>query len=147
MKAECVIALLLSSFILHPSSFASEWTPHPSDGVTMSLTSEPPATRLDFDFNGHGGYAIARKQIDLDLPANYQFVFKLRGETAPQNLEFKLIDASGENVWWLNRRDFAFPREWTTLRTKKRQIEFAWGPLGGGELKHVAAMEIVVTAG
>ncbi|HUP63427.1 MAG TPA: coagulation factor 5/8 type domain-containing protein [Thermoanaerobaculia bacterium] len=58
-----------------------------------------------------------------------------------------MIDASGENVWWLNRRDFDFPRDWTTIRTKKRQIEFAWGPLGGGELKHVAAIEIVVTAG
>ena len=123
------------------------WTAHPSDGVSMKLTAEGTATRLDFDFHGHGGYAIARKVVDLELPPNYQFVMRLRGETAPQNLEFKLIDASGENVWWLNRRDFVFPRDWTTLRTKKRQIEFAWGPIGGGELKRVAAMEVVVTAG
>jgi hypothetical protein len=123
------------------------WTAHPSDGVTMKLTPDHGATRLDFDFHGHGGYAIARAKVDLALPANYQFVFKLRGETPPQNLEFKLIDESGENVWWLNRRDFAFPREWTAIRTKKRQIEFAWGPRGGGELQRVAAMEVVVTAG
>src|SRR5688572_28738247 len=123
------------------------WTAHPSDGVTMKLTPEGNATRLDFDFHGHGGYAIARKKVDLDLPPNYQFVFRVRGETGPQNLEFKLIDASGENVWWLNRRDFVFPREWTTVRTKKRQIEFAWGPIGSGELKRVAAMAVVVTAG
>jgi len=123
------------------------WTAHPSDGVTMKLTAEGNATRLDFDFHGHGGYAIARKTVNMDLPPNYQFVMRLRGETGPQNLEFKLIDASGENVWWLNRRDFEFPREWTTLRTKKRQIEFAWGPIGGGELTHAAAMEFVVTAG
>ena len=123
------------------------WTAHPSDGVTMKLTPEGNATRLDFDFHGHGGYAIARKAVNLDLPANYQFVMRVRGETAPQDLEFKLIDASGDNVWWLNRRNFTFPREWTALRTPKRKIEFAWGPLGGGELKHVAAMEVVVTAG
>ena len=123
------------------------WTPHPSDGVTMKLTREGEVNRLDFDFHSHGGYAIARAKVDLDLPPNYHFVMALRGDTAPQDLEFKLIDASGDNVWWLNRREFAFPREWTTLRTKKRQIEFAWGPRGGGELQRVAAMEIVVTAG
>ena len=54
---------------------------------------------------------------------------------------------NGDNVWWLNRRDFVFPRAWTTLQTKKRQINFAWGPAGGGDVKHVEAMEIVVTAG
>jgi len=151
-KAELRTALILTSALcLLPSAFISaavpQWTPHPSDGVTMQLTAEADATRLDFDFHGHGGYAIARAQVDLDLPPNYAFTFRVRGETGPQNLEFKLIDASGENVWWLNRRDFVFPREWTSLRTKKRQIEFAWGPLGGGEIQHIAAMEIVVTAG
>lgn len=133
-----MIAVVLASLL---------WTAHPSDGVTMTLTREGEATRLDFDFHGRGGYAVARAKVDLELPPNYQFVMRLRGETAPQNLELKLIDASGENVWWMNRRDFVFPREWTTLRTKKRQIEFAWGPLGGGELKRVAAIEVVVTAG
>ncbi|HVR39383.1 MAG TPA: coagulation factor 5/8 type domain-containing protein [Thermoanaerobaculia bacterium] len=123
------------------------WTSHPSDAVTMNLSRDGEALRIDFDFHGHAGYAIARKSVDLELPPNYQFVFRVRGETPPQNLEFKLIDASGDNVWWLNRRDFVFPREWTTLKTKKRQIGFAWGPRGGGEIQHVASMEIVVTAG
>src|ERR1043165_4321130 len=68
-----------------------------------------------------------------------------RGEAPPENLEFKLI--SGDDVWWLNRRDFAFPKTWTTLTTKKRKIEFAWGPHRGEELRHVDAIEIVVTAG
>jgi hypothetical protein len=123
------------------------WTAHPSDGVTMKLTREGEATRLDFDFHGHGGYAIARAPVDLELPPNYQFAFRVKGETEPQNFEFKLIDASGENVWWLNRRDFVFPRDWTLLRTPKRNIEFAWGPTADRELRRVAAMEVVVTAG
>ena len=124
---------------------ASLWTPHPSDGVEMHIANDRGATRIDFDFHGHAGYAIARKDVDLDLPPNYQFTFRLRGEAPPENLELKLIN--GDDVWWLNRRDFVFPRRWTTIRTKKRQIAFAWGPAGGGEARHVAAIEIVVTAG
>jgi hypothetical protein len=147
--------LLLSAFCLLPSGFAaviddfdsvSKWSAHPSDGVSLNIAEDAGAMRLDFDFQGHGGYAIARCNVDLDLPPNYQFRFRIRGETPPQTLEFKLIDASGDNVWWTNRRDFTFPRDWTTLRTNKRKIEFAWGPIGGGEIQHVAALEIVITA-
>lgn len=111
----------------------------------MKLTREAAVNRVDFDFRGHGGYAIARRPVSLDLPPNYQFVFRIRGEAPPENLEFKLI--SGDDVWWLNRRDFAFPRAWTTLSTKKRKIEFAWGPHRGEALRHIDAIEVVVTAG
>jgi hypothetical protein len=121
------------------------WTAHPSDGVTMKLTREAAINRVDFDFQGHGGYAISRTNVNLDLPPNYAFVFRVRGEAPPENLEFKLI--SGDDVWWLNRRDFVFPKTWTTLATKKRKIEFAWGPHRNGELRHVDAIEVVVTAG
>jgi hypothetical protein len=126
---------------------ATLWTAHPSDGVEMQLTREGAINRLDFDFHGHAGYAIARTKIDRDLPPNYQFVFRIRGNAPPENLELKLLDASGDNVWWLNRRDFVFSREWTTLKTKKRQIAWAWGPLGGGDLQRVDSLELVVTAG
>ncbi|MBV9492912.1 MAG: coagulation factor 5/8 type domain-containing protein [Acidobacteria bacterium] len=126
---------------------ALTWTPHPSDGVEMHLFREGETNSLDFDFHGHGGYAIARARIDADLPPNYQIVFRLRGETPPENLEIKLLDESGENVWWMVRRDFAFPKTWTDVKTKKRQISFAWGPRGGGELTHVTSIELVVTAG
>src|SRR6185369_4608957 len=121
------------------------WTAHPADGVEMKLTREADVNRIDFDFHGHGGYAIARRAVDLDLPPNYRFVFRIRGDAPPENLEFKLIN--GDNVWWLNRRDFHFPPDFTTLKTKKRQIAFAWGPAGGGEIRHVDSMEVVVTAG
>ncbi|HSN89510.1 MAG TPA: discoidin domain-containing protein, partial [Thermoanaerobaculia bacterium] len=63
------------------------------------------------------------------------------------NLEFKLVDPSGDNVWWVNRRNFEFPREWTQIRLKKRHIQFAWGPAGGGEIRDVAALELAITAG
>ena len=110
----------------------------------MKLAREGAINRIDFDFNRHGGYAIAHRDVNLDLPPNYQFVLRVRGEAPPENLEFKLI--SGDDVWWLNRRDFAFPRAWTTLTTKKRKIEFAWGP-SRAEPRHIDAIEVVVTAG
>jgi hypothetical protein len=129
----------------------SAWSPHPADGVEMKLSADGAAgaraLRFDFRFVKGGGYAVARRAVDLTLPANYAFVMRIRGDAPKENLELKLIDDTGENVWWCNRRDFDFPTKWQTLVTKKRQIGFAWGPIGGGEVRHVAAIEIAVTAG
>ncbi|HXI14395.1 MAG TPA: discoidin domain-containing protein [Thermoanaerobaculia bacterium] len=129
------------------------WRPVVSDGVELKITSEVSspaggrAMRLDFDFHGGAGYAIARKEIALELPENYELSFLVRGDAPVNNLEFKLVDESGDNVWWLNRRNFRFSSDWVKLRTKKRQIEFAWGPAGGGEIRKLGALEIVVAAG
>jgi hypothetical protein len=127
----------------------SGWAAFPADGVALTLASDAGRTgralRMDFAFTG-GGYAVARKAFDLELPENYAFTFQLRAEAPVNHLEMKFLDASGENVWWYVRRDMTFPGEWTALSTKKRQITFAWGPQPG-ELRRVAAIEIVVTAG
>jgi F5/8 type C domain len=132
-------------------SGTSAWTPRPSEGVDLRIAQDAgvhgKAMRLDFDFRGHAGYAIARRAVDLDLPPNYELTWQMRADAPVNNLELKLIDATGDNVWWLNRRDFVFPHDWKRLVTRKRQIAFAWGPAGGGEIRHVAAIEIVVTAG
>jgi Bacterial alpha-L-rhamnosidase 6 hairpin glycosidase domain len=127
------------------------WTAVPSDNVKLAIGSGPSvhgqALRLDFDFQGGAGYAVAHRPLAIDLPANWEISFRLRAEAPVNNLEFKLIDPSGENVWWVNRRNFEFPREWKTIKIKKRQLEFARGPIGGGEMKTVAALELAVTAG
>jgi hypothetical protein len=123
----------------------SAWSSHPASDVTMSLHADD-GMRVDFAFDG-GGWAIARRTVDLDLPENYAFSFRIRGACSPQTVEFKLIDASGENVWWSVRHDFVFPSRWEPFVVKRRQITFAWGPKGGGELEHVAAIEIAITAG
>ena len=93
------------------------------------------------------GYAVAHKDLSLDLPENYAFTFRIRGACAANHLEFKLIDSTGENVWWSVRRDVRFPNDWETYKIKKRQISFAWGPQGGGEIRHVAAIEFAITPG
>src|SRR5919197_1358980 len=102
---------------------------------------------LDFDFAGVAGYASVRRALTIDFPPNYEFSFYLRGDAPVNNLEFKLSDASGDNVWWVSRRDFAFPRQWQQVKIKQRQIEFAWGPTPDRALKHSAAIELVLKAG
>jgi hypothetical protein len=127
------------------------WTAAPSDGVSLALSSAEgisgKALRLDFDFHGGAGYAVARKELPFDLPENYEISFRVRGEAPVNNFEIKLVDPTGDNVWWVNRRNFEFPRTWTDVRLKKRHIQFAWGPAGGGEIRKVAALEFAVTAG
>lgn len=129
----------------------SAWEAVPSDGVSLELAAargvRDRALRLDFDFHGGAGYAVARRALPVELPENYALSFWIRGDALPNNLEVKLIDPSGENVWWVNRRNFEFPREWTRITIKKRQIEFAWGPAGGGTIEQTGAIEFAVTAG
>jgi hypothetical protein len=129
----------------------SAWSPFPSEGVTMKLSSgdgeHGKALRMDVKFTRGTGYAVARRAVSLDLPADYVFRMRMKADIPTNHLEFKLVDSTGNNVWWYVRRDFEYPREWTTISTRKRQIRFAWGPLGGGPLKHVAFIEIAVTAG
>ncbi len=101
---------------------------------------------IDFDFGRVSGYVVARRPIAIEYPANFEFTFDVRGEAPPNTLEFKLVDASGENVWWVRRPDFIFPLEWQPMRFRKRQIEFAWGPTTDRALVRSTAVELVVTS-
>jgi hypothetical protein len=129
---------------------SATWTAHPSDGVSLRIGSGPgrhgKAMRLDFDFHGRAGYAIARKSIDLDLPDNYQFTFWIKGRARPNTLEFKVIDSTGDNVWWTRRPSYDFPVVWQQITVRRRHLEFAWGPLGGGLLRRTGSIELVITA-
>jgi F5/8 type C domain-containing protein len=127
------------------------WRAAASDGVQASVRAATGprggALRLDFDLGGTAGYALARRALPLDVPPDYEITFYLRGDAAPNNFQVKLIDASGENVWWVNRPDVAFPRAWQLVRIKKRHVSFAWGPAADRTLRHAAAIEFVVAAG
>jgi hypothetical protein len=129
----------------------SQWSVHPADGVEASIASDSgahgKAMRIDVRFRRGTGYAVVRRPLALDLPSDYAFRFAIRGALPVNTLEFKLVDSSGANVWWHVRRDLAFPRQWTTLTTRRRQVQFAWGPAGGGELRHMGFLEFAVTAG
>jgi len=141
-----------STIVLDNFDSVSQWTTTPAEGVEISVHQDPSglhgsAMRIDFDFHGHGGYGVIHRPLNLTLPPNYEFSFAIKGDAPTNTLEFKLIDSTGDNVWWSNNPNFVFPKDWTTVTRKKRQISFAWGPTNDRELKRFAAIEIAITAG
>jgi len=127
------------------------WRATGSDGVASALQAVPGvhghALRLTFDLGGTAGYAVARRALPLKLPADFELSFELRGDLPVNNLELKLVDDTGENVWWFHRPNFEFPASWRHMIVKRRQIEFAWGPIADHALHRIAAIELVVSTG
>ncbi len=148
-----LLALLLAAAPAHAQrqvlddfSDLSAWTTATAPGVTARIREENGALRLDFDFGEGGGYAIARRDLSLAIPDNYRLSYRVRADSRLNDLEFKLVDPSGENVWWHNRRQFAFPTTWQTLTTRPRHVSFAWGPTQDRTLREVGSVEFVVAA-
>lgn len=131
--------------VIDPFDDVGAWSLVEADGVKGRIVGVDGALRLDYDFSAGAGYCIVRRAVDLPLDPNYRFGLRFRG-TGQNTLEFKLVDPSGENVWWSVRRDIEFPADWTQLPMRKRNISFAWGPSGGQPLERVGAIEIAVTA-
>lgn len=147
-------------------SDASRWQIVASDGVEGKVSSvrvtgpdgsETSALRMDFDFKRGSGYCIVRRELDLALPVNYRVGFALMGSSGVllngqaqgfvNDLEFKLYDQTGDNVWWVRTPDYRYEPAWSRLRYVKRQLDFAWGP-GGGKvpLERIKAIEFAVTS-
>nr|WP_242108572.1 discoidin domain-containing protein [Luteimonas aquatica] len=99
---------------------------------------------LDYDFNGVSGYAGIQRDLAIDYPDNYAFAFRLRGDSPANDLQMKFVDASGDNVWWVNRPKYAFPEQWTQVRYKKRHIDKAWGPDPDRTLRRSAKLEFTL---
>jgi len=99
---------------------------------------------LDYDFNGVSGYAGIQRDLPLEYPDNYAFAFQLRGDSPANDLQFKLVDASGDNVWWVNRPRYDYPREWTPVRYKRRHIDKAWGPDPDRVLRRSSRIEFTI---
>lgn len=129
----------------------SAWQATASDSVSASLRqvdgANGKALCLDYDFNGVSGYAVARRALPVRYPANYEFRMQLRGSGPANNLEFKLADASGDNVWWRNQPNIQLPAAWTAWKLKKRQIDFAWGPTPDRTLRATESFELTISAG
>lgn len=127
------------------------WTATGSPGVRVEFAHDTGFSgmglRVDFDFEGHGGHLILRKPFPLKLPDNYAFSFMLRGAAPANNFEFKLIDPSNKNLWWRVQRDFTFPQDWQRIVVKKKHLQFAWGPVGGGLPTAMGALELAISAG
>ena len=151
LRAQALPAGTSSARVLDRFDDVAAWKAIASEGVQASLSSvveaKRPSMRLAFDLGGTAGYAIARRALPIEFPANYAITFWLRADAPSNDLQIKLIDASGDNVWWYHEPNYTFPREWRQVTIRKRQIDFAWGPTKDRELRQIAALEIVVAAG
>jgi len=128
----------------------SGWSYNSSDGVKMFHTTDHGvsgrALRIDYDFTKGSGYGGMQKLFPLELPENYEFTFWLKAESPSNNFEIKFIDSTGNNVWWVNNRNYSFPGEWKRIRIKKRHIEFAWGPSEGRQPERFDRIEFTVAS-
>lgn len=129
---------------------AAAWTVVAADGVGIHTSTEMGKVgrclRIDYDFTRGSGYGIIRKEVRLPLGANYAFGYWVRGEGPRNTIEFKLLDPSGDNVWWVNQRNTEFPREWKRVVLPKRKFSFAWGPSGGKPIEEARTIEIAITS-
>lgn len=129
----------------------SKWTAISSGEAQLDISQDQgvqgKAIRMDFDFHGGGGFVVARKAFPLEIPESYSFSFHIRGLAPPNIFEFKLVDETNQNVWRYRVEAFDFPEQWKPLQIRNSQIDFAWGPMGGGPPRRVAAIEWVIAAG
>lgn len=129
---------------------ASKWRVVASNQVSGSIRSidgaDGKALCLDYDFNGVSGYVGIQRDLALRYPENYRFGFKLRGDSPDNDLQFKLVDASGDNVWWVNRPKYDYPKAWTDVRYRKRHISKAWGPDPDPTLRATEKVEFTLYA-
>jgi hypothetical protein len=141
----------MNDCIVDDFSDAASWLAVASGQAKLKLTSEPGthgrALRLDFDFKGGGGFIGARKDFALRLPEAYAFSFRVRGAAPKNKFEFKLADPSGKNVWRWQDEAFDFRRESRALFLKSSEMDFAWGPAGGGTLRKLGPVEFIISAG
>ncbi|MBK7632318.1 MAG: discoidin domain-containing protein [Ignavibacteriales bacterium] len=128
----------------------NDWSIIKSDGVNLSIANDEglhdQAIRFDYDFTKGTGYGGIQKLFPTDLPENYEFTFYLKAESPANNFEVKFLDSTGQNVWWVNNRNFDFPKEWKKIRIKKRHINFAWGPTNDQSLKRIDRIEFTIAS-
>ena len=126
------------------------WKAVPSEGAKATLASVAGETgralALEFDLSQSYGYAIARKDLPLELPDNYQFTFDLRADAPVNNFEVKLIDVD-DNVWWHRRLSVTFPIKWENQHLRRRHFTYAWGPSKKPEIRRLKAIEFTIASG
>lgn len=125
----------------------SAWTLEASDGVVAEIgPADGGGLRLSYNFEAGNGFVVVRRSVGVNLPENYRLSMQVRGSGPANNFETKLVDPSGDNVWWVNQRDYLPSEQWTPEIFKRRHFSFAWGPSGGKPHETLGAIEFAVAA-
>jgi hypothetical protein len=146
------LAPLASAKTLDGFENPGDWKIIASDQVTGTLRTVDGiggghALCLDYDFHGVSGYVGIQRPMPMEYPSDYAFSYELRGDGPDNDLQFKLTDASGDNVWWVAKPRFAMPSAWTSVVMKKRQISHAWGPAADPNLHSSQKLEFTIASG
>lgn len=126
----------------------SPWTASGSEQVRASLRHEAGGgICLDYDFGGIVGYAVLRRSLSVNWPERFELLTTLKGAGGPNDLQIKLLDGSGENVWWANKPATILPAKYSELKLRSRQVEFAGGPTKDKRLRSTQSIEFVISSG
>jgi hypothetical protein len=126
---------------------AADWKASASDQVKAELRRDARGICLDYDFGGVSGYAVLRRALPLDWPAHWRLESEWQGRGGRNDVQLKFADASGDNVWWINRPNEQLPAQYAAHAWKPRHLQFAWGPTADKRLRQTAYVEWVVAAG
>jgi len=119
----------------------------PGMDLKLSTVETPhgPAMSFDYDYRDAGNFALVHQECEVPVNGNFVLSFWLKADSPDNNLELKLEDVTG-NTYWYRRDSYHWPKEWTHLELRKRQIVFAWGPKSSAELTELKSIEFVVSS-
>ncbi|MEP7102402.1 MAG: discoidin domain-containing protein [Burkholderiales bacterium] len=147
----CVASGQAQDRVLDDFENPAAWKVSATDDVKAALRAidgpNGKALCVDFDFGSVTGYISVQRALPIEYPARYEFLVDVKGDAPPNAFQFKLVDASGENVWWGRRDEYRFPHDWQTLKFRQHQIDFAWGPTTDKLLRQTATIELVIASG
>ena len=111
--------------VLDDMKDATPWKATASDQVKASIRrdAKDDSLCLDYDFSGVSGYAVLRRELPLAWPADFALTTQIKGSSQTNDVQIKLVDASGDNVWWINRPAMPLPETLTEHSFKRRHIE------------------------
>ena len=153
-----VYVLLLSALCAHGAPDQSVntqaadtvhvWEVSASDQVHANLRSVGSGRMcLDYDFGPVSGYAVMRRKWPRDWPRDFTLQTTISGQGAGNDLQIKFTDATGDNVWWITRPNFAPTSHATRHQFGNHHVRFAWGPTSDQSLTRTDYLEWVVVAG
>ncbi|MFA6440124.1 MAG: discoidin domain-containing protein [Bacteriovoracaceae bacterium] len=136
------------SEVLDNCDDAAQWLPFHSIGVEVHHGIVDDVVKFDVNFPKGSGFGGIVRTFNESLPENFEISFMMKATVPVNNFEIKVSsDSSGENIWWVNNKNYSYPTEWKKITIKKRHLSYAWGTKHSAYPTKLSRMEIVVTAG